>query len=44
MKGEIIGLLQILNKLDGEDFNEEYEKLLLRLASQAAIAIENARL
>lgn len=44
MKGEIIGVLQLLNKLDGEDFNEEDEKLLLTLASQAAIAIENARL
>jgi HD-GYP domain-containing protein (c-di-GMP phosphodiesterase class II) len=39
--GEVIGVLQVLNKHDGV-FTREDEELLLALSSQAAVAIENA--
>ena len=42
-QGKIIGCIQVLNKKDGV-FNREDEELLLALGSQAAIALENARL
>ncbi len=38
---DVIGVLQVLNKLDGV-FTREDEELLLALSSQAAVAIENA--
>jgi signal transduction histidine kinase len=41
---EVIGVLEIVNKLDGSLFDEDEAQLLLALASQAAIAITNARL
>jgi signal transduction histidine kinase len=41
--GGLVGVLQVLNKKDGP-FTHGDEELLLALASQAAIAIENARL
>ena len=41
--GGLVGVLQVLNKQDGP-FTHADEELLLALASQAAIAIENARL
>src|SRR5262249_14769629 len=41
--GGKVGVLQVLNKQDGP-FTRADEELLLALASQAAIAIENARL
>ncbi len=41
--GGLVGVLQVLNKQDGP-FQRSDEELLLALASQAAIAIENARL
>jgi len=41
--GGLVGVLQILNKKDGP-FTTPDEELLLALAAQAAIAIENARL
>jgi signal transduction histidine kinase len=40
----LIGIIEVLNKKDGEAFNEEDIQILLVLASLAAIAIENARL
>lgn len=40
----VIGVLEALNKRNGEPFNEHDVKTLTILASQAAIAIENARL
>ncbi|MFB3817830.1 MAG: HD domain-containing phosphohydrolase [Candidatus Methylomirabilales bacterium] len=40
-RDEVIGVLQVLNKLDG-CFGAEDEELLLALSSQAAVAIENA--
>lgn len=41
--GGLVGVLQVLNKQDGP-FTLADEELLLALAAQAAIAIENARL
>lgn len=41
--GSLAGVLQVLNKQDGP-FTQADEELLVALASQAAIAIENARL
>ncbi|HSK04495.1 MAG TPA: GAF domain-containing protein [Kofleriaceae bacterium] len=41
--GGLVGVLQVLNKSDGP-FTHSDEELLLALSSQAAIAIENARL
>lgn len=43
-QGEPIGVLQMLNKQDGSNFNNEDEKLLITFAAQAAVAIQNARL
>jgi signal transduction protein with GAF and PtsI domain len=42
-KDKVIGVLEVINKIDG-DFTQEDEELLGALGSQAAIAIENARL
>jgi HD-GYP domain-containing protein (c-di-GMP phosphodiesterase class II) len=39
--GEVIGVLQVLNKRDGV-FTQEDEELLMALSSQATVAIENA--
>jgi signal transduction histidine kinase len=44
IKGSVIGVLQVLNKMDDEGFHEDDLDLLLTLASQAAVSIENARL
>ncbi len=45
---EIIGVLQLVNSLDLDGrvvpFRKEYETLILSLASQAAVAIRNAKL
>ncbi len=46
-RGEVIGVVQLINSLDGGErvpFKKEYEGLVLSLASQAAVAIRNARL
>jgi sigma-B regulation protein RsbU (phosphoserine phosphatase) len=42
--GEIIGVLQAINKLDGTPFTNEDISLFSAFADQAAIAMENARL
>jgi HD-GYP domain-containing protein (c-di-GMP phosphodiesterase class II) len=42
-KGEVLGVFQVLNKLDGV-FQEEDKELLEAVAAFSAIAIENARL
>ncbi|MBM3236617.1 GAF domain-containing protein [Candidatus Poribacteria bacterium] len=42
--GEIIGVLQAINKLDGTPFTNEDISLFSAFADQAAIALENARL
>jgi signal transduction histidine kinase len=42
--GKIIGVLEAINKANGQQFDENDISTLTTLASQAAIAIENARL
>ncbi len=42
--GKSLGVIEILNKLTGERFNEHDEEVLSALASQAAVAIINAHL
>ncbi|HKZ70998.1 MAG TPA: GAF domain-containing sensor histidine kinase [Anaerolineales bacterium] len=44
IKDRATGVLEALNKKDGRDFNEADARILAILASQAAVAIENARL
>ncbi|CAN0533664.1 unnamed protein product, partial [Laminaria digitata] len=43
LQGEIIGVIQILNRVSGH-FTDEDEYLLSAIAAQAAIAIENSKL
>jgi putative nucleotidyltransferase with HDIG domain len=43
-KERIIGVLEVLNKIDEEPFTADDAELLTALAGSAAIAIENARL
>lgn len=42
-KDKVIGVLEVINKIDGE-FSQEDEELLTAFGAQAAVAIENARL
>ena len=44
MRDRAIGVLEALNKIEGEPFTDEDGQVLLTLAAQAAVAIENARL
>ncbi len=44
VRSRCIGVLEAINKLNGEQFEESDVHLLLAMASHAAIAIENARL
>jgi HD-GYP domain-containing protein (c-di-GMP phosphodiesterase class II) len=41
---KMIGVLEVLNKLDGSDFTEQDLETLVSVASSAAISIENSRL
>ena len=43
-KSKPIGVMTILNRLDGQPFTESDKNLLTTFASQAALAIENAQL
>jgi len=43
-KGRLIGVLELLNKKDGTEFNEEDLDIMKILANQIATALENARL
>lgn len=43
-KGEAIGVLEVLNKISQEPFDQQDADLLMALAGQAAVAIKNARL
>ncbi len=43
-KAKPIGVIEILNKQSGEQFNDDDEDLLMAFAAQSAIVIENARL
>ena len=44
IKDHILGVIEVINKADGQPFNVSDQELLVTFASQAAIAIENARL
>jgi signal transduction histidine kinase len=44
VRGKTIGVIQIINKEDGTLFNPNDMRILLTLAAQSAIAIENAQL
>ncbi len=44
MKGEVIGAIEVLNKLDGNNFNEHDVQILTGLANNAALTFENIRL
>lgn len=43
-KGQVIGVLQVLNKEPNKYFNLEDQEILTTFAAQSAVAIENARL
>ena len=42
--GKVIGVLEVLNKVDESGFNEQDLEVLMSLASTAAVAINNAKL
>jgi HD-GYP domain-containing protein (c-di-GMP phosphodiesterase class II) len=44
IKGKVIGVAEVLNKIGDEPFDERDEKLFEAIAKQAAVAIDNARL
>lgn len=44
VKNDMIGVLEVARQVGGEDFTEDDESLLSAFASQAAVAIYNARL
>ncbi len=44
LEGEVVGVLQALNKQDGKAFTAEDEELLSALGGQAAAAVNNAQL
>jgi signal transduction histidine kinase len=44
VKDKVIGVLEVLNKIDDKEFTQDDVETLTTLAAQAAIAIENARL
>ncbi len=44
LRGELVGVLEVVNKKGEATFSDEDELVLSAFASQAAIAIENARL
>ncbi len=43
-RGKVIGVVEVLNKLDGSDFSEQDLETLVAVAATAAIAIENSKL
>ncbi len=44
LHGKVIGVIEVMNKLEGEDFDSQDEYLLTTIAQQAALLLENARL
>jgi signal transduction histidine kinase len=44
VKDRIIGVIEVINKSDGSPFLQDDQNLLSTFASQAAVAVENARL
>ncbi len=43
-KSKVVGVMTLINKMDGKPFNENDQILFTIFASQAALSIENARL
>ena len=43
-EGELVGVIQVLNKLDGGRFDEHDEQMLAALGSHAVVALQRARL
>jgi len=43
-KREVVGVIEVVNRLDGNPFTVKDQELLTAIASSAAIALENARL
>jgi K+-sensing histidine kinase KdpD len=43
-RGKLLGVLEVVNKKDGNGFSDTDERLLEIVANQAAIAVENSRL
>jgi GAF domain-containing protein len=44
VEGEVIGVVEVLNKTDGQQFTHYHQSLLIELTKWAAIALHNARL
>jgi GAF domain-containing protein len=44
VEGKIIGVVEVLNKTDGQQFNHHHQSLLIELTKWASIALHNARL
>ena len=44
IKEKVLGVIEVINKQDGSPFTQDDQELLATFTSQAAIAIENARL
>lgn len=44
VQGRVTGVVQVIDKVSGEDFNRDDQKLLEAMADAAAVAIENVRL
>lgn len=44
VEGQVIGVIEVLNKTGGEQFNHRHQTLLIELTKWAAIALHNARL
>ncbi|MEJ2314942.1 MAG: sensor domain-containing diguanylate cyclase [Nitrospirota bacterium] len=43
-QGQVLGVLEVVNKTTGENFNEEDLELLMRFVDQAAVAVERIML
>ncbi|HEX7589099.1 MAG TPA: HD domain-containing phosphohydrolase, partial [Anaerolineae bacterium] len=43
-KGHLLGVVELINKLNGEPFQDDDRDLLAAFAAQGAVALENARL
>jgi signal transduction histidine kinase len=44
VEGKVIGVVEVLNKMGGQQFNHYHQAMLVELTKWAAIAIHNARL
>jgi GAF domain-containing protein len=44
VKDRVIGVVEVLNKREGRDFDDKDREIALALTNQAAIAVDNARL